>query len=135
MNMESKDKKRTRKKLGFHSILSILGNSMNGFYNYCKYERSAIIYFLSAIIILILSFICQLTAMEWMIVLFLLLVTLAVELLNTAIEAVCDLVSPEFHPLVKVAKDSGSAATGALSLALLLLFFFLFLPKLIEMFE
>ncbi|NMH16551.1 diacylglycerol kinase [Tepidiphilus sp. B18-69] len=38
------------------------------------------------------------------------LVVLVVELLNSAIEAVCDLVHPEAHPLVARAKDLGSAA-------------------------
>ena len=35
---------------------------------------------------------------------------LIVELLNTAIEAVVDLASPEYHELAKQAKDVGSAA-------------------------
>ena len=32
------------------------------------------------------------------------------ELLNSAVEDLCDLVSPEFNPYVKSAKDKGSAA-------------------------
>lgn len=38
------------------------------------------------------------------------LLVMIVELLNSAIEALADIVSPEFHPLVKKAKDAGSAA-------------------------
>jgi diacylglycerol kinase (ATP) len=38
------------------------------------------------------------------------LLVLAVELLNSAIEAVVDRVSTELHPLAKRAKDIGSAA-------------------------
>ena len=38
-----------------------------------------------------------------------LLIPLA-EILNSAIEDLCDLVSPEFNPLIKSAKDKGSAA-------------------------
>ncbi len=38
------------------------------------------------------------------------LLVLVVELLNSAIEAVVDMVTPEFHPLAKRAKDYGSAA-------------------------
>ena len=34
---------------------------------------------------------------------------LIVELVNSAIEAVVDMVSPDFHPLAKKAKDIGSA--------------------------
>ena len=49
-----------------------------------------------------------------------LLLVIAIELLNNGIEAVCDLVSPERHPLVKIAKDSGSAAvTIAIVIALM----------------
>lgn len=39
---------------------------------------------------------------------------LALELINTALEALTDLVSPEFHPLAGVAKD---AAAGAVLVA------------------
>lgn len=39
-----------------------------------------------------------------------LLLVLVVELLNSAIEAVVDLVSPRHHPLAGIAKDAGSAA-------------------------
>jgi len=35
---------------------------------------------------------------------------LIVELLNSAIEAIVDLASPDYHPLAKQAKDMGSAA-------------------------
>ncbi len=38
------------------------------------------------------------------------LMVLAVELLNSAVEATVDRVSPEVHPLAKRAKDLGSAA-------------------------
>lgn len=39
-----------------------------------------------------------------------LMLVIIVELLNSAIEATIDLVSPEPHPLAKAAKDIGSAA-------------------------
>ncbi|OAM32932.1 diacylglycerol kinase [Eikenella sp. NML03-A-027] len=38
------------------------------------------------------------------------LLSLIVELFNTAIEAVVDRISEELHPLSKIAKDAGSAA-------------------------
>lgn len=36
--------------------------------------------------------------------------SLTVELLNTAVEKTVDRISPELHPLSKIAKDTGSAA-------------------------
>jgi diacylglycerol kinase (ATP) len=38
------------------------------------------------------------------------LVVMLTELLNSALESICDLVSPEFNILIKRAKDAGSAA-------------------------
>ena len=38
------------------------------------------------------------------------LLLLAVEALNTAIEVLCDHVTPEIHPMIKKSKDLGSAA-------------------------
>lgn len=62
----------------------------------------------------------------WGLALLLMAMLLAAELLNTAVESLADLVSPEFHPLVARAKDCGAAAVFVLStvgvfLALLLL--------------
>jgi len=45
------------------------------------------------------------------------LIWLCVELLNTAIEAVVDLVSPQWHALAKRAKDLGSAAVFCMIVA------------------
>lgn len=39
-----------------------------------------------------------------------LLLLMAVELLNTCIEKLCDHVTPDIHPQIKVVKDMGSAA-------------------------
>ena len=46
---------------------------------------------------------------------FLWVLLVAVELMNTAIEAVVNLVSPDWHPLAKKAKDCGSAAVFCIS--------------------
>src|SRR5262249_23553132 len=45
-------------------------------------------------------------ALEWALLGFTIAVILALEAVNTAIEAVVDLVSPQYHPLAKIAKDT-----------------------------
>lgn len=47
---------------------------------------------------------------EWAILWGLIFLVLALEALNTAIEAVVDLVTPDYHPLAKLAKDSAAGA-------------------------
>lgn len=53
----------------------------------------------------------RISTIEWAILGLTGFLILALEAINTAIEAVVDLVSPEYHPLAKIAKD---AAAGAL---------------------
>lgn len=45
------------------------------------------------------------TRAEWAVIIFTIALVLILEGLNTAMEAIVDLASPQFHPLAKVAKD------------------------------
>ncbi len=58
----------------------------------------------------------QITAIEWALLALTFSTVLALEALNTAVETTIDLVSPDYHPLAKIAKD---AAAGALIFAVL----------------
>ena len=53
---------------------------------------------------------------EWVALILIFSLILALEAVNTAVEAAIDLVAPEYHPLAKIAKD---AAAGALVFAVL----------------
>jgi len=64
-----------------------------------------------------LAFSLDLTSGERALVLALGLLVLAAELLNTAIEEVVDMVSPERHPRAGKAKDCGSAGVALAALA------------------
>lgn len=58
----------------------------------------------------------QIARWEWVSLVLIFSLVLALEAVNTAVEATIDLVSPQYHPLAKIAKD---AAAGALLLAAL----------------
>ena len=57
----------------------------------------------------------QIDLLSWAIILLCCGVVIMAELLNTAVETVVDLVSPEFHPLAGRAKDIAAAAVWVLS--------------------
>lgn len=59
---------------------------------------------------LVVDFLLPLTLLEHLFLGAVLVMILVVECLNSAVEACIDLVTEEFHPLAKVAKDCGSAA-------------------------
>lgn len=141
--MESKDKEfkirkrdeSTIKKKDFSikSFINVLKYSAEGFIHFYRFERSAILHLIISVALILGSFSLQMKAVEWLFMIFILLTMLAIELLNTAIEAVCDLVSPEYNKLVKIAKDSASAATASISIALVIALAIIYLPKLINL--
>jgi diacylglycerol kinase (ATP) len=63
------------------------------------------------------------------------LLVMATELLNTAIEAIVDLVSPDYNELAKHAKDLGSAAVAVVVTANCVLWFFFLLDAFIKVFD
>lgn len=113
-------------------LFSIVVNSFNGLKNFFKYERSALVYLIAFAFTIGAGIILQMNMMEWVMIFFVLLTMLASELLNTAIEAICDLISPEYNPFVKIAKDSGSAATGVLTILWLIVILVIYVPKVVE---
>ncbi len=131
MNMESTDKNK-KKDFKFKSLIKVIGYSIDGLKHFYRYERSAIIHLVAAILLIGGSVSLNLTTIEWLFIIFILVTILAMELINTAIEAVCDLVSPEYNPLVKIAKDCASAATFVLSCALMCSFIVIYVPKLLR---
>jgi diacylglycerol kinase len=58
----------------------------------------------------------QVSTIEWAVLAICIFGVLALEAINTSVEAIIDLVSPHYHPLAKIAKD---AAAGALVFAVL----------------
>lgn len=65
-------------------------------------------------------------------VLLLVALVLGLELINTALEAVVDLVSPNYHPLAKAAKDIAAASVLIVSTIAALIGFLLFFPPLVS---
>ena len=68
----------------------------------------------ATVVVLGLGLYCHLNRLEWALVALAVAGVWTAELLNTAIEALTDLASPDFHPLAGKAKD---VAAGAVLLA------------------
>lgn len=71
---------------------------------------------------------------EWLVLILVCTVVLALEAVNTAIEAVVDLASPEIHPLAKCAKDLGAAAVLIAAMGAAVVGCVMFLPYLLARF-
>ena len=119
------------KKKGIKRTLRTFKYSLDGLVYAYKNEQSMWIHAAGTIFTVILGFIYSLSLTEWAIVFIALGVILASELINTAIEAAVDLCTLEIHPLAKIAKDCGSAATFVLTLVSIVICLFVFVPHFI----
>jgi diacylglycerol kinase len=88
--------------------------ALQGFRTAVNQERNIKVMLLCALFAVILGIIVRLDLVSWAVVFVCCGIVLAAELVNTAIETVVDLVSPEFHPLAGRAKDIGAAASWTL---------------------
>lgn len=131
MGMESKDnikrnKGRKSKPLDFKNNFLY---AVSGIKYAIKNEKSFKIIILAIIVTTAVGFIYQISAYEWLFVVVSFALVTGSELLNTAIEAVVDLETTDYHALAKIAKDCGSAATLIFSIMSLIEALIIFIPK------
>ena len=137
MNMELRnkiEKDLKRRNVTFKSVFQIFKNSLNGIWCYVKDGKSIILYLLGVIFEIVMGIIFRINGLEWILIICMLGIVLSIEILNTAIEATCDAVSKEFNPLIKIAKDCGSAATFVIFLVIIILNIIIFFPKIAVLF-
>lgn len=73
-------------------------------------QRNLRYHFLFAFFVVVLSLFVNISRMEFVVIALVIGMVIAAELFNSAIEEVVDLVSENYHPLAKVAKDVAAAA-------------------------
>lgn len=92
-----------------------------------KTQRHMRYHLFAALAALILSLVLNISRIEFILLCMAIVLVLATEMLNTAIEVVVDMIADTYHPLAKIAKDIAAgvvliASIGALTLAYLILY-------------
>ena len=82
-----------------------------------------------AVLVVAAGVILRLSLVEWCICLGLFGLVMALELVNTAVEAVVDLVTGEYHPLAKIAKDTAAGAVLIAAIMAAAAGLIIFVPK------
>ena len=96
-----------------------------------KSESNLRIHFVLALISIFLGLLLQLTHTEWAVLTITIFLVLTLELLNTVLEKIVDLVSPEIKEQARIAKDISAAVVLLGAIASVVVAAFLFLPKII----
>ena len=92
------------------SLYKSFGYAFEGIFTCIRKERNMKIHCTVAALVVIAGVILGLSVTEWCICLGLFGMVMSLELVNTAVEAVVDLVTSERHPLAKIAKDTAAGA-------------------------
>ncbi|HEY7315583.1 MAG TPA: diacylglycerol kinase family protein [Gemmataceae bacterium] len=88
-----------------------------GWWYVLRTQRNAWIHALASLTVFAVAIWLQLGRIDWAILLLTVALVWVAEFVNTAVEAVVDLLSPELHPLARVSKDVAAAAVLIAALA------------------
>jgi diacylglycerol kinase (ATP) len=102
--------KNTKPKTGIKRIIFAFFYSMQGFLFAIKKESAFRQEFLLSLLLTPVAWFFSESVLEFLLLLAALLFVMLVELINSSLEKLTDLVQPQFHPLAKAVKDMASAA-------------------------
>jgi len=112
-----------------HNFLKGFVYAFNGLVVFFRHERNGRIQLLIAIITAMLAWWLEVSPSEWIVLLGCIATVLSFEMINSAIEKLCNLVHPKYHPAVKVIKDISAGAVLWVSIFSSIIGVIIFLPK------
>lgn len=100
--------------------------AFDGWWYVIRTQHNAWIHAIISIFVLLVGLWMGLPLRDWAVIILAMMTVWTAEFMNTALEALVDLATEEFHPLAKVAKDVAAAAVlvgaiGAVLVGLLIL--------------
>jgi diacylglycerol kinase (ATP) len=125
------------KKSNRSSILSRLQSfnyAFNGIKILIREESNALIHVVAAIIVISGGFILKLTQTEWIAIVFAIGFVLVTEVINSSIERLCDLITPEKDEKIKKIKDLAAAGVLISAFSAGIIGIIIFLPKILYLF-
>lgn len=117
------------------SLRQAFVNAYKGVRFVFRTQRNAKIHLLISVIIILLGVFFHITSMQWVAISLAIGLVWAAECMNTAVEKLTDLASPEYHILARIAKDCAAAAVLMASIASVAVGLFIFLPRLLIVFN
>lgn len=109
------------------------GYAFEGIWTGIRKERNMRIHCLAIIAVTCAGTLLHITPTEWCICLLLFALVASLELVNTAMEAVVDLVTEERKPLAKIAKDTAAGAVLFSAIVSVIIGLVIFLPYVLEL--
>ena len=107
-----------------------IGIAFDGIIDLIKNENNAKIHLISTIVVILVGLKLQFLSIEWLWISLAIAGVWVAELINTAIEKLTDLVSPEINPIAKKVKDYAAGAVLVMAIWAIFVFCLISLPHL-----
>lgn len=120
-----------KKERSFRRFLNSFKFACQGLKYAFTYEQNMLVHILITVLVIVFGIFLNISVIEWLFCFIVIGLVIATELINTAIEAVVDLVTEEKKMLAKIAKDTASAAVFVFALVAVCSGLVIFVPKLI----
>ncbi len=108
------------------------GYAIKGLVFFFKTEKSAWIHLFATLLVVIAGFYFNLSAYEWIAIVFAIGLVITTEIINTAIEELVNMIQPTYHPVAGKIKDFGAAAVLLTSFVAVIIACIVFIPKIME---
>lgn len=106
--------------------------ALQGVREFFSHNRNGRIQMMIGTATIALGFILSISPVEWLLILFCIGLVLSLEMINSAIENYCDLVTTEFHTGIKIVKDIAAGAVLVASIVSLIIGLIIFIPALVQ---
>lgn len=120
------------KRFSWASRMRSFGYAGNGLRHFFSKEINAKIHLSCAILVVLAALFLKLNALEWAAILLSIGLVFATEIINSTIEHLADVISPEKKPAIKVVKDMAAAAVLISAIISLVIATLILLPKVLN---
>lgn len=108
------------------------GYAFSGLWQAVKKEAHIKLHVLAAILVVSVGFYFNISPMEWICISACIAFVFCMEIINTAIERLCDMVMPDQHPTIKYIKDIAAGAVLIACAFAVITGLIIFLPYLLK---
>lgn len=123
-----------KKMFSFKRLINSFKYAINGIKVAIKREQNLVIHMFFLVIAIICSIIFKISHLEFLIIILVSGIVIALELVNTAIENTVDITN-KYSEYAKLAKDSASGAVLIAAITSIVVGLIIFLPKFITLFK
>ena len=111
------------------------GHAFRGVVTLLATQHNAWIHAAATVVVVGVGVAIGVTRLEWALLVFAIALVWTAEGLNTALEWLCDVAAPEYHPLVRKAKDVAASAVLLAAIGSALIGLLVFCPRLLALLD